>query len=65
MERRDAQPQERGVILLHFCLYATSLLLILSSLVIRADGKIVNAELEYVKKFFVDTFGIEKANKYF
>ena len=40
-------------------------LLILSSLVIRADGKIVNAELEYVKKFFVDTFGIEKANKYF
>ena len=40
-------------------------LLILSSLVIKADGKIVNAELEYVKKFFVNTFGVRKANKYF
>ena len=40
-------------------------LLILSSLVIKSDGKIVNAELEYVKKFFVNTFGIQKANKYF
>jgi len=40
-------------------------LLILSSLVIKSDGKIVKAELEYVKKFFVNTFGINKANKYF
>ena len=40
-------------------------LLILSSLVIKSDGKIVKAELEYVKKFFINTFGIQKANKYF
>tara|TARA_B100000767_G_C19729575_1_gene521001 strand:- start:235 stop:939 length:705 start_codon:yes stop_codon:yes gene_type:complete len=40
-------------------------LLILSSLVIKSDGKIVKAELDYVKKFFVNTFGIQKANKYF
>ena len=40
-------------------------LLILSSLVIKSDGKIVKAELEYVKRFFVNTFGIQKANKYF
>jgi len=40
-------------------------LLILSSLVIKSDGKIVKAELEYVKRFFVNTFGTQKANKYF
>ena len=40
-------------------------LLILSSLVIRSDGKIVKAELDYVKEFFVNTFGVDKANKYF
>ena len=40
-------------------------LLILSSLVIKSDGKIVKAELDYVKKFFVNTFGSQKANKYF
>ena len=40
-------------------------LLILSSLVIKSDGKIVKAELDYVKRFFVDTFGANKANKYF
>ena len=40
-------------------------LLILSSLVIKSDGKIVKAELDYVKKFFIKTFGIQKANKYF
>ena len=40
-------------------------LLILSSLVIKSDGKIESAELEYVKKFFVNTFGMQKANKYF
>ena len=40
-------------------------LLILSSLVIKSDGKIITAELEYVKKFFVNTFGVQKANRYF
>lgn len=40
-------------------------LLILSSLVIKADGKVVKAELDYVKKFFVSTFGVLKANNYF
>ena len=40
-------------------------LLILSSLVIKSDGKIVNSELEYVRRFFVNTFGVQKANKYF
>ncbi len=40
-------------------------LLILSSLVIKSDGRVVAAELDYVKKFFVSTFGIQKANKYF
>jgi len=40
-------------------------LLILSSLVIKSDGKIVKAELDYVKQFFINTFGVQKANKYF
>ncbi len=40
-------------------------LLILSSLVIKADGKVVKAELDYVKKFFISTFGVAKANNYF
>jgi len=40
-------------------------LLILSSLVIKSDGKIVKAELDYVKNFFTNTFGVQKANKYF
>ena len=40
-------------------------LLILSSLVIKSDGKVVKAELDYVKDFFVNTFGVKKANKYF
>ena len=40
-------------------------LLILSSLVIKSDGKILKAELDYVKQFFVNTFGVQKANKYF
>ena len=40
-------------------------LLILSSLVIKSDGRIAKSELDYVKKFFIDTFGIRKANKYF
>ena len=40
-------------------------LLILSSLVIKSDGKILKKELDYVKSFFTNTFGIQKANKYF
>ena len=40
-------------------------LLILSSLVIKSDGKIVKSEIEYVKQFFIRTFGVQKANKYF
>ena len=40
-------------------------LLILSSVVINADGKVLKSELEYVKKFFISTFGVNKANNYF
>jgi DnaJ like chaperone protein len=40
-------------------------LLILASLVIKADGKVVREELNYVKSFFTSTFGLAKANKYF
>ncbi|MBG65557.1 MAG: molecular chaperone DjlA [Flavobacteriales bacterium] len=40
-------------------------LLILSSLVIKSDGKIVDSELTFVRNFFVKTFGTHKANKYF
>jgi len=40
-------------------------LLILSSLVIKSDGKILKKELDYVKNFFTNTFGVQKANKYF
>tara|TARA_B110000444_G_scaffold12646_2_gene10867 strand:+ start:1748 stop:2449 length:702 start_codon:yes stop_codon:yes gene_type:complete len=40
-------------------------LLILASLVIKADGKIVKAELSYVKHFFTKTFGTAKSAKYF
>lgn len=40
-------------------------LLILSSVVIKADGKVLKSELEYVKKFFTNTFGTTKSNDYF
>ena len=40
-------------------------LLILSSLVIKADGKVLRKELDYVKMFFTNTFGPNKANQYF
>ena len=40
-------------------------LLILSSLVIKADGKVLKSELDYVKKFFTNTFGTTKSNEYF
>jgi len=40
-------------------------LLILSSVVIKADGKVLKSELDYVKKFFTNTFGAAKSNEYF
>ena len=40
-------------------------LLILSSIVIKADGKVLKSELDYVKKFFIKTFGPNKSNEYF
>jgi len=40
-------------------------LLILSSMVIKSDGKVLNTELNYVKKFFIRTFGVQKSNEYF
>jgi len=40
-------------------------LLILASLVIKSDGKVVKSELDYVKDFFTKTFGPEKSKKYF
>ena len=40
-------------------------LLVLSSMVIKADGKVLKSELEYVKKFFTKTFGPAKTNEYF
>ena len=40
-------------------------LLILSSVVIKADGKVLKSELDYVKKFFTNTFGSKKSNEYF
>ena len=40
-------------------------LLILASLVIKADGRIRQEELNYVKTFFSKTFGEVKAKKYF
>ena len=39
-------------------------LLILSSLVIKADGKVLKSELDYVKNFFIKAFGVSKANDY-
>ena len=40
-------------------------LLILASLVIKADGRIRQEELNYVNTFFSRTFGDIKAKKYF
>jgi uncharacterized tellurite resistance protein B-like protein len=39
-------------------------LLILSAAVMKADGVVKKSELEYVKKFFVQNFGLEKANQH-
>jgi len=35
-------------------------ILVLSAAVMKADGKILKSELEYVKQFFVRQFGVEK-----
>ena len=40
-------------------------LLILASLVIKADGKVRKEELNYVKEFFTRTFGQVKSKKYY
>jgi DnaJ like chaperone protein len=40
-------------------------LLILSSLVVKADGKVLKVEMEFVKEYFVRVFGTNKANTYF
>ena len=40
-------------------------LLILASLVIKADGKVRQEELNYVKSFFTKTFGEVKSQRYF
>ncbi len=40
-------------------------LLILASVVIKADGKVDEAELEYVRAYFIKMYGKEKANKTF
>ncbi|HRY32865.1 MAG TPA: DnaJ domain-containing protein [Bacteroidales bacterium] len=36
-------------------------LLVLSAAVMKADGRVTKAELEYVKTFFIRNFGLEKA----
>jgi len=38
-------------------------LLILSAAVMRADGKVMKSELDYVRKFFIHNFGSETANQ--
>jgi DnaJ like chaperone protein len=38
-------------------------LLILSAAVMKADSKVLKSELDYVKKFFVQQFGNENANR--
>ena len=37
-------------------------LLALSSLVIKSDGKITNEELNFVRSYFVSSYGKERAN---
>lgn len=38
-------------------------LLILSAAVMKADGKVLKSELDYVKKFFIQQFGVDNANR--
>jgi DnaJ like chaperone protein len=37
--------------------------LVLSAAVMKADGKMMRSELDYVKQFLVNNFGLEKANQ--
>lgn len=39
-------------------------LMIISSYVIQADGKIMHSELEYLREFLAENYGIEKKEKY-
>jgi DnaJ like chaperone protein len=38
-------------------------LLVLSAAVMRADGKVMKSELDYVRSFFIRQFGVETANE--
>jgi DnaJ like chaperone protein len=38
-------------------------LLVLSAAVMRADGKVMKSELDYVRNFFIRQFGVEAANE--
>jgi DnaJ like chaperone protein len=38
-------------------------LLVLSAAVMRADGKVMKSELDYVRNFFIHNFGVETANQ--
>lgn len=40
-------------------------LLILSAYVIKADGQTSRRELEYVRQYFITTYGVERANRLF
>lgn len=42
----------------------TSSLLVLSAAVMKADGNVKKSELDYVKRFFLQNFGQEQAEKY-
>lgn len=39
-------------------------LIIISSYVIQADGKIMHSELEYLRGFLTENYGVEKKEKY-
>ncbi|NCD42610.1 MAG: molecular chaperone DjiA [Bacteroidia bacterium] len=39
-------------------------LVVLSAAIMKADGKVVKSELDYVKSFFIKQFGINKAEQY-
>lgn len=39
-------------------------LMIISSYLIQADGKIMHSELEFLRKFLLDNYGIEKRERY-
>lgn len=39
-------------------------LMVISSYIIQADGKIMHSELEYLRGFLADNYGVEKKEKY-